>query len=361
MRADEDLYEVLQVSPHAEPEVIEAAYRRLARKYHPDTSSGGDEAGERMRALSAAYAVLKDRARRAEYDRARGVIRQRLSASRWPVERVEPFRPRASEADFIQQPEEAAEPRGASRFDWVASPTPVGGNRSYQLRSELQWRTSLLLLLALVLGAAVWVLLASGRPLPFLGGRVILATSFDEGTERLFPVEYPAGTLRRYSGGELILSRAPGLGRNAAGLFLPPAAPGQYREVSLTVSFRSPTGAQPVRWIFGCRGQLESDWVGYQVALYPDSGSLYAGKGELWRSAALSGAVYAGSLRAASETNRIELSCSGDTLELALNGQRLVQVRDPAYADGGLLILATTDDRSAPLEARLDDLVIAAR
>ena len=35
-----DFYEVLQVSPRAEPEVVRAAYRILARKYHPDL--GGD-------------------------------------------------------------------------------------------------------------------------------------------------------------------------------------------------------------------------------------------------------------------------------------------------------------------------------
>ena len=34
----EDLYKVLQVDPHAEPEVVDAAFRRMARKYHPDVN-----------------------------------------------------------------------------------------------------------------------------------------------------------------------------------------------------------------------------------------------------------------------------------------------------------------------------------
>ncbi len=65
-----DLYEILQVSPNAEPEVIEAAYRRLARKYHPD-GQPGDETTPIMIGLNLAYATLRDPARRAAYDRRR--------------------------------------------------------------------------------------------------------------------------------------------------------------------------------------------------------------------------------------------------------------------------------------------------
>ena len=62
-----DLYRVLQVIPEAEPEVIRAAYRALARKYHPDT--GGSEA--QMAVLNAAWETLRDREKRAEYDQDR--------------------------------------------------------------------------------------------------------------------------------------------------------------------------------------------------------------------------------------------------------------------------------------------------
>ncbi len=63
-----DLYEVLQVSPKAEAEVIEAAYKRLALKYHPDRNPGL-QANARMQELNAAYAVLGDDQHRANYDR----------------------------------------------------------------------------------------------------------------------------------------------------------------------------------------------------------------------------------------------------------------------------------------------------
>src|SRR5258707_4718354 len=65
-----DPYKVLQVDSEAEDEVIQAAYRRLAQKYHPDVATGpGAEA--RMAGINAAWEVLRDPARRAAHDLAR--------------------------------------------------------------------------------------------------------------------------------------------------------------------------------------------------------------------------------------------------------------------------------------------------
>ena len=63
-----DLYAVLEVDPAASERVIRAAYRRLARAYHPDTNPAPD-AAERFKAIAAAYAVLSDATRRHLYDR----------------------------------------------------------------------------------------------------------------------------------------------------------------------------------------------------------------------------------------------------------------------------------------------------
>jgi curved DNA-binding protein CbpA len=59
-----DPYEALQVHRRAEPEVIHAAFRALARKYHPDF---GGEVG-RMASITAAWAILSNPDRRAVYD-----------------------------------------------------------------------------------------------------------------------------------------------------------------------------------------------------------------------------------------------------------------------------------------------------
>jgi curved DNA-binding protein CbpA len=65
-----DPYKVLQVDSEAEFEVIEAAYRRLARKYHPDVSPG-PESQERMVRINQAWELLRDPVKRAAVDRAR--------------------------------------------------------------------------------------------------------------------------------------------------------------------------------------------------------------------------------------------------------------------------------------------------
>jgi curved DNA-binding protein CbpA len=65
-----DPYKTLQVDPEADPEVIQAAYRRLARKYHPDVLPGPD-AATRMVAINRAWALLEDPDARAAYDRER--------------------------------------------------------------------------------------------------------------------------------------------------------------------------------------------------------------------------------------------------------------------------------------------------
>lgn len=68
-----DFYEVLQVSPNAEPEVIEAAYRRLARKYHSDVNPSPD-ATARTKEMNQAYEILRDPQKRAMYDAQRGFV-----------------------------------------------------------------------------------------------------------------------------------------------------------------------------------------------------------------------------------------------------------------------------------------------
>ena len=61
-----DYYEILQVSPTADREMIERAYRLLAKRYHPDNAKTGDASKFDM--LVEAYRVLSDREKRAVYD-----------------------------------------------------------------------------------------------------------------------------------------------------------------------------------------------------------------------------------------------------------------------------------------------------
>ncbi|MBA2373146.1 MAG: DnaJ domain-containing protein, partial [Chloroflexi bacterium] len=62
-----DPYKILQVDSEAEDEVIQAAYRRLARKYHPDLTSSPD-APARMAAINAAWERIGEPGKRSLFD-----------------------------------------------------------------------------------------------------------------------------------------------------------------------------------------------------------------------------------------------------------------------------------------------------
>jgi molecular chaperone DnaJ len=77
-----DLYSVLGVNPTASAEEIKRAYRKLARKHHPDRNPGDAEAEARFKEIQAAYDTLSDPDRRAEYDAARSAPRPTSRAAR---------------------------------------------------------------------------------------------------------------------------------------------------------------------------------------------------------------------------------------------------------------------------------------
>jgi curved DNA-binding protein CbpA len=70
-----DYYELLQISPNAEPETVHRVYRLLAQRFHPDNQHTGDQA--RFRLLVDAYAVLSDPERRVQYDLGYNELRHR--------------------------------------------------------------------------------------------------------------------------------------------------------------------------------------------------------------------------------------------------------------------------------------------
>ena len=74
-----DYYEILQISPNAEPETVHRVYRLLAQRYHPDNQESGNE--ERFRHLTDAYNVISDPERRARYD----LVHENQQRDRWKL------------------------------------------------------------------------------------------------------------------------------------------------------------------------------------------------------------------------------------------------------------------------------------
>jgi DnaJ-class molecular chaperone len=113
-------YEVLGVRDNADAEVIQAAYRALARKHHPDMAGKSGEA--KMKEINAAWEVLSDPEQRASYDAER-----RLAAIR------------ASTPSSSQPPGTAA---GVTRQQHPAQDRPAGGDGGDAAREWFRTHTS---------------------------------------------------------------------------------------------------------------------------------------------------------------------------------------------------------------------------
>jgi curved DNA-binding protein CbpA len=119
-----DPYKVLQVDPEAEDEVIQAAYRRLAQKYHPDVA--GAAGSERMASINAAWELLRDPARRASYDRERRLESAAGRDGRQPP--PEPARPsdRTSARPAPGQAGMSPRPPETVSTDWTSGRSGTG-------------------------------------------------------------------------------------------------------------------------------------------------------------------------------------------------------------------------------------------
>lgn len=68
MEGTENLYRILGVAESATEEELKAAYRRLAKKYHPDSHPGDKECEKMFQAVNEAYSVLSNPQKRKKYD-----------------------------------------------------------------------------------------------------------------------------------------------------------------------------------------------------------------------------------------------------------------------------------------------------
>lgn len=118
-----DPYKVLQVDPEAEQEIIQAAYRRLARKYHPDLAETA-EAASRMAAINTAWEMIGEPAAREAYDRQRSMdgARPTTTPPRPPTMPARPATPPAPPPEVVSR-------------DWTSGRSSQGGGFDESMRA----------------------------------------------------------------------------------------------------------------------------------------------------------------------------------------------------------------------------------
>lgn len=128
-----DPYKILQVDPEAEDEVITAAYRRLARKYHPDVAPD-PESATRMAAINAAFEVIGEPGKRRAFDddRARREVAAAMAEAA-PAASTPAAPPSPTAGRSASAPGPAREPETVSR-DWSSGRSSVGGGYDASMR-----------------------------------------------------------------------------------------------------------------------------------------------------------------------------------------------------------------------------------
>lgn len=148
-----DPYATLGVRPGADDAQVRKAYRRLARKHHPDRS-GDRRTTERMKAINRAWAILSDATRRADHDASRANARQ-SSTAHWST--------RSQRATYWAPPPAWSAGTAAAVPPYRSTVPPLEDGGSW-------FRIAAAILLLIVLGPVLFLVL----PLPFSGLFVLL-------------------------------------------------------------------------------------------------------------------------------------------------------------------------------------------
>ena len=98
MESSPDAYRILQVDPSAELVVIQAAYRALARRFHPD---GSEPNAARMAELNRAYDLVRDPEARRRYDARRTISHAQPIPVTAPKGRVDAWTPRRAPTEPV--------------------------------------------------------------------------------------------------------------------------------------------------------------------------------------------------------------------------------------------------------------------
>ncbi len=168
-------YDNLKIARNAPPEVVKAAYRVLAQKYHPDKHPGNRDAIRVMALVNESYGVLSDPARRKQHDEwieleersAAPAPQERQTDTAKPEPTPPPSRPRWN---YEQPPRQTRDPNWEARFEQSATAPPSRSWRQgyfdldqSKAESRLRFENAVFFLLPVGLMALLFVLLLSTR------------------------------------------------------------------------------------------------------------------------------------------------------------------------------------------------------
>ena len=201
---------------------------------------------------------------------------------------------------------------------------------------------------------------ASPESSPLRPGTMLLQESFDDPSSGLlgFPPRVPGQSRLAYVDGYLKVSRLAEGG--TAIVLLPHDVDHDHATVAISAQLVDEVAGLYV--MLGCRRQDVETQTGYRLAVATDSGMFTLVRREAAVEVALAAWQESGAIRRGTEWNRLELTCTGPSIDAIVNGQVVASVQDEVYPRGqALLGVGVFPGQGAPAEAHFDDLLVTRR
>lgn len=186
-------------------------------------------------------------------------------------------------------------------------------------------------------------------------GTVLLEDNFDDPVAgRLSRVVFRPEHYRfGYEGGEYLMARVDTEVRPGPLSYLP----GKYTDTSLAVDVRLSGETDDRYVILFCR--VQDTESGYWSLIDPGSQRFWLGRSDSGEDTLLTRPSFAAAIHGGNESNRLELTCAGSTISLAINGVQAATVQDETYREGRLALqVGAFSESTGTVEAHFDDLVV---
>ena len=140
LSSEKNLYEILQISFTASEATIKTAYRKLARKYHPDLNSGDEICVKKFKEVTEAYEILSDSEKKKNYDLLRGFYQERSEARFSEAQKAYQETKKQEERQEEKQKEEGFSQMFSDILDGFKKTTSSGKNQTFKTKQAIPER-----------------------------------------------------------------------------------------------------------------------------------------------------------------------------------------------------------------------------